>query len=71
MAPGYAYYELEEYDKAIDDFTEAIPHVRGQLELPAKLYNSRGLAYQKIGQNAKAKADFDRAKELGYDPEEE
>ena len=29
-------------------------------------YNDRGFAYQEIGDNARAQADFKRAKELGY-----
>jgi len=51
-------------DKAIADYTEAIrldPNL-------ALAYNSRGIAYQKIGEEAKAAADFVKAKQLGFEP---
>ena len=32
-------------------------------------YYNRGLAYQKKGEQAKAEADFAKAKELGYESE--
>ena len=52
-------------DKAIADYTEAIrldPNL-------ALAYNSRGIAYQKIGEEAKVAADFVKAKQLGFEPQ--
>jgi len=59
---GVAYAMLENYEKSISDFTQAIRlNPNG-----AELYYNRGLCYQVLGQNSKAEADFEKAKELGY-----
>ncbi len=57
----------EELEKAIGDFTKVI-------ELDAEhgnAYVGRGDAYRKLGERDKADADFAKAKELGYEPEDE
>jgi tetratricopeptide (TPR) repeat protein len=54
-------------NKAIADFTERIRIIPGG----AGTYNNRGLSYQELGDADKAAADFAKAKELGYQPEEE
>ena len=64
---GGAYIHLEEYDKAIADFTAAIrinPDFDGA-------YTGRGLAYSDLGNELKAAADIAKAKELGYEPDDE
>jgi hypothetical protein len=35
------------------------------------LYNNRNVSYQEIGDSGKADVDLARAKELGYEPEDE
>ena len=57
---GRAYYELAQYDKAIEDFTKAINTDKrmGLLGLP---YYIRGNAYNKTGQYDKAIRDFTKA----------
>ena len=47
---------------AIEDFNEAI-----ELEENATAYYKRGLVYEALGQHKKAKADFEKAKELDPD----
>ena len=50
-------------------YNEAIKKYNEALELKPDwnwAYNNRGLAYQALGENAKAQADFAKAKELGY-----
>ena len=54
-----------EFDKAIDDFTEAL---RLNPE-DADNYNNRGIANEDNGEQAKADADFAKARELGFEPE--
>jgi tetratricopeptide (TPR) repeat protein len=61
---GTAKSELEDYDGAIADFTEAIKH-----KPTGQTYFNRGMAY---GYNLKhdlAIADFNKAIALGYEPE--
>lgn len=53
---GLSYFEKEEFEDALNEFTKAIglkPH--------ALHFNNRGLAYYHIGQNELAKRDFDEA----------
>ncbi len=53
----------EDYNAAIDFFNKAIecdPQY-------AEAYYNRGLTYQTIGNKAKATADFDKARQLGYE----
>jgi len=56
---GLSYYEKEDFDNALAEFTKAIgfePH--------SFHYNNRGLAYFNTGKMDEAKFDFDRAIEL-------
>jgi tetratricopeptide (TPR) repeat protein len=64
-ARAKAYFNKSEYDRAIADCTEAI---RLNQEY-AEAYYNRGVTYEKKGDQAKAEADFAKAKELGYEPE--
>lgn len=48
---------------AISDFTEALKYSPGDV---AGVYWERGLAYQSMGNTAKAAADGKKARELGY-----
>ena len=59
---GLAYYEKADYDKAIADYTEVVRLNSGFGEA----FYARGLAYEKIGENVKAKDDFEHAKKLGF-----
>ncbi|MBD3878909.1 MAG: tetratricopeptide repeat protein [Quinella sp. 1Q5] len=67
---GECYQKLKMYDKAIADFTQAIP-LMGRDEnfkgLVPWAYKARSECYKALGDTAKAKADFDKAKILGYD----
>ncbi|MBQ6975990.1 MAG: tetratricopeptide repeat protein [Selenomonadaceae bacterium] len=49
-------------NQASSDYTKAI-QINPNF---AEAYYNRGLAYQALGNNAQAQADFQRAKELGY-----
>jgi len=61
---GAAYWLKEEYNRAIADYDQAI-----RLDPKYALaYFVRGLVYQKIGNAAKADADFAKARELGLRP---
>ena len=51
-------------DQAIADYAVAI---RRNPEL-ADAYDNRGVAYEKQGDQAKADADFAKARQLGYKP---
>ena len=53
---GLSYFEKEDYDEALNEFTKAIA-----LEQHPFHYNNRGLAYYHIGQYDLAKKDFDEA----------
>jgi tetratricopeptide (TPR) repeat protein len=60
LTRGIAYYDKDEYDKAIADYTRAIElDPNGE---PA--YNNRGLAYYYKGEYGRAIADLNRAIEL-------
>ncbi|MCU0511716.1 MAG: tetratricopeptide repeat protein [Anaerolineae bacterium] len=60
LVRGAAYSQLENYDRAIADFTTAIE----LLPYEANLYLFRGNAYVALGDNAAALADYSRAIEL-------
>ena len=53
---GLSYFEKEDYDEALNEFTKAIA-----LEQHPFHYNNRGLAYYHIGQYDLAKKDYDEA----------
>ena len=66
LVRGNAYTRVGKYDKAITDFSEVIrikPDYAGA-------YWNRGFANLGKGHKAKAEADFAKAKELGYKPEQ-
>lgn len=56
-----AYTGLKRYEDALADLNTAI-----KLSSEGWLYSRRGETYQLMGDEAKAKADFDKAKKLGY-----
>lgn len=61
---GEAYYGAEKYQQAFDDFEKAL-----QLKPDYALaIQWRGHAKYKLGDNAGAEADWNKAKELGYQP---
>jgi tetratricopeptide (TPR) repeat protein len=59
---GWDFYQKKDYDEAISDYSDVIRLDPND----AVAYSKRGLAYKQLGKNAKAKADFDKAKQLGY-----
>jgi tetratricopeptide (TPR) repeat protein len=62
-----AYGRLDQSGKAIADYDEAI-RLNPDLAGP---HVSRGAAYDGLGEKHEAKANFAKAKELGYEPDEE
>lgn len=67
---GRAYYYSRNYERAVADFTKAIqldPEVAGtDFFDKGSYYYYRGLCYKALGDNTRAQADFNKAKELGY-----
>jgi len=64
LTRGYAYYDLGQYQLAIQDFNEAIRlHPQDALA-----YYGRGVAYEYLGNYSEAERDFQKAKELGFNP---
>jgi tetratricopeptide (TPR) repeat protein len=61
---GIDFAVREDWDTAIACFTEAI-RINPDY---AKAYYNRGVAYEELGEKAKAATDFAKAKELGEDP---
>jgi tetratricopeptide (TPR) repeat protein len=62
---GLAYYNKKEYDKAISDYTDAIKLNPNY----ANAYYNRGLVYRIQGNKAQAQADFNKARQLGFQPQ--
>ena len=62
---GESHYYLKNYTKALEDLNKAIELGLEGENLGEVLYY-RGLCYQATGDEAKAQADFAKAKELGY-----
>ena len=60
---GNAYYDLGQYERAIEDWDEAI-RLNPQA---ADAYYNRGLAYERLGRQEQADRDFAKAKELGVE----
>ena len=56
----------DEYDRAIEDHDTAI----GLDETDPYSHYSRGLAYSSLGEVSKARADLNKALELGHDRDE-
>jgi len=63
---GLAYINIKEYNKAVDDFTEAIKMRPDELGFVAQCYNDRGVAYFRNGQYAKSWQDASKAMNMGY-----
>jgi len=61
---GYAYYNLGQHQRAIQDFNEAI-RIDPQ---HAYAYYMRGLVNQALGNNSAANRDFIKSSDLGYSP---
>ena len=59
---GTYYYDKQNYNQAISDYDSAI-QINPNF---AEAYYNRGNSYKAIGDNARAQADFKRAKELGF-----
>ena len=66
---GLARYEVEDYDGAIERFTDALdqPDVPEDMVDPADIYFYRGIAYYKKGEYDRVIADYDHA--LALNPE--
>ena len=61
---GVSYADLGEYERAIEDYDEAI-----RLDpQSARAYINRGNAYDGLGKSEEAERDYAKAKELGYEP---
>ena len=61
---GCIYYDRNEYEKAIEDFTQAINSLDDALEDKAVVYKLRGKCYRVIGEEDRANSDFTKAEEL-------
>ena len=65
---GECYQKLKLYDKAVADYTQAIPLIERDenfKKLVPFAYDERGKCYQALGDTAKAQADFKKAEEFG------
>ena len=59
---GDLHYDLGQYERAIQDYDEAI-RIDSQY---GHAYHARGHAYEAMGKPAEAARDFAKANELGY-----
>ena len=59
---GFSYYVKNQYDKAIQDFDQAI-----RLNPQSSVFDLRGVSYSKIGEHRRAIQDFDQAIRLEPD----
>ena len=59
---GFPYAHMRKWDKAIEDYNQAI---KLKPDLAGAYYN-RGIANKVLGNNAKAKSDMDKGRELGF-----
>ena len=57
---GAAYFDLKQYNKAVDAYSEAIRQDSKYVDA----YKGRGKAYQAIGDLTRANADFKTAQQL-------
>ena len=64
---GVDFAAREDWAAAVADYTEAI-RIKPDYAVG---YSYRGRAHRELGNLVKAKADFARAKELGYEPDDE
>ena len=62
LEEGNELYYKKDYQSAIKSYDEALK-LKPDFDWA---YNNRSVCYQKIGENEKAKADFQKAKQLGY-----
>ena len=70
LSTAYVYYSSG-LAYAYDGNEQAIQYYDEAIRLDpnyAKAYYGRGLAYEEIGEEAKAAADFAKAKQLGFEP---
>jgi Flp pilus assembly protein TadD len=63
---GFNYAEMEQFEKAIADYNQALK-LRSNYEHVDYLYNNRGFAYGRLGQYNLAFADFERVEALNPD----
>ncbi|MBV9732340.1 MAG: tetratricopeptide repeat protein [Verrucomicrobia bacterium] len=60
---GMTYFELKQYDQAVSDYSHAI-RLDSNPVTAIRLYQTRGNAYQAMGNANAAGADFDTAKRM-------
>lgn len=63
MQDGVNAYQAKEFDKAIELFTQSITQFP---QFANQMYYNRGLSYNAKGDLANAKADFEKACQMGY-----
>ena len=63
---GITYFLLGEYQKAIDDYNKAIE----RLPEIGEFYVNRAKAYARLGDDAAAERDVEKAIEMGFDEDE-
>jgi tetratricopeptide (TPR) repeat protein len=61
---GSAYFQLGRVEKSIEDYDRAIR----RSPRSAEFYAIRALAYEVVNRDAEARRDFERAKEMGFNP---